>query len=327
MSAFLDAAPELIILLPLSIAAGLDLYLTLLFLGAAPTTTWWGDPLPGALGDLDSLSVMIVVGTFYLLEFAAERFPTASLVWNAFHAVIRPVSGALLALLLLEGHPTVVVLVGAVAAGGVASAAHAIRSGASILRWLGTRQAPHPVVVSLLEDAVVLGLVALVIDQQLWALGAALLLGVGGAVAGAPRVRAFAFAVKLAAGRVFTPLGPRRWTDTEGFPSWVRSALAGDVMAPGGGLRGSPVAAHRLPNAPRFTTGWLVVTGDAPVFVFKRWREPRIVDLEQIEALSIVETNFFRRVELGRSAEPGACIFFSSGGPSTESLKAEFLFG
>jgi hypothetical protein len=33
-------APEILVLLPLAIAAGIDLYLTLLFLGAIPTTTW-----------------------------------------------------------------------------------------------------------------------------------------------------------------------------------------------------------------------------------------------------------------------------------------------
>lgn len=90
--------PEILILIlaPLAIAAGIDLYLTLLFLGVMPTTTWWSDPLPGALGDLDSLGIMVMLGGFYLLEFAAERFPTATLVWNAFHTVIRPVSGALL---------------------------------------------------------------------------------------------------------------------------------------------------------------------------------------------------------------------------------------
>ena len=101
--------PEVVILAPLAIAAGIDLYLTLLFLGVMPTTTWWSEPLPGALGDLDSLAVMIMLGSFYLLEFAAERFPTPTLVWNAFHTVIRPVSVALLALLLLDGQAPLVI--------------------------------------------------------------------------------------------------------------------------------------------------------------------------------------------------------------------------
>jgi hypothetical protein len=243
-----------VILAPLAIAAEIDLYLTLLFLGVMPTTTWWSEPLPGALGDLDSLAVMIMLGSFYLLEFAAERFPTPTLVWNAFHTVIRPVSVALLALLLLDGQAPLVIAFGAVIAGALASAAHSIRSGASILRWLGSSPAPHPLLTSLVEDVVVLGLVALVIDQPTWALAAGVLLAVGGSVGGVSRVRAFIFAVRLAAGRVFQTLGARRWTNTEHFPRWVRTALEGDVMAPGGGLRGSPVGAHRLPGAPPLRT-------------------------------------------------------------------------
>ncbi len=246
--------PEVVILAPLAIAAGIDLYLTLLFLGVMPTTTWWSEPLPGALGDLDSLAVMIMLGSFYLLEFAAERFPTPTLAWNAFHTVIRPVSVALLALLLLDGQAPLVIAFGAVIAGALASAAHSIRSGALILRWLGSSPAPHPLLTSLVEDVVVLGLVALVIDQPTWALAAGVLLAEGGSVGGASRVRAFIFAVRLAAGRVFQTLGARRWTNTEHFPRWVWTALEGDVMAPGGGLRGSPVGAHRLPGAPPLRT-------------------------------------------------------------------------
>jgi len=326
MDAFVAAAPELLILVPLAVAAGIDLYLTLLFLGAIPTTAWWGGPLPGALSDLDSISVMLVVGGFYLLEFSAERFPTASLIWNAFHAVIRPLSGALLALLLLDGQAPAVIVAGAIASGVLVSAAHAIRSGASILRWLSWKPAPHPVLPSLGEDAVVLGLVALVVDQPEWALAGGLLIAVIGSIGGASRVRAFGFAVRLATGRIFKTLGARRWTDTEGFPTWVRDALKGDVMAPGGGLRGSSVAAHQLEGAPPFATGWLVVTGDAPVFVFRKGTKTCLVDLEGLKAVDIVETGFFRRIDLSAAAGTGACIFFGAGGPSTESLRAEFFF-
>ena len=52
---------------------------------------------------------MIMLGSFYLLDFAAERFPTTTLVWNAFHTVIRPGSVALLALLLLDGQAPLVI--------------------------------------------------------------------------------------------------------------------------------------------------------------------------------------------------------------------------
>jgi len=87
-------------------------------------TGWW-ESLPGALADLSSPGVLLTVGGFYVLELAAERWPPTALIWNAFHAIIRPVSGALLALLLLDGQPTQTALLGAAFSGVVASAAHA----------------------------------------------------------------------------------------------------------------------------------------------------------------------------------------------------------
>ena len=321
-----DVPPELLVLPLLAMAAGVDLYLTLLFLGAAPTMTWWSQPLPGALGDLDSLGVMLLVGMFYLLEFSAERSSAAALVWNAFHAVIRPLSGALLALLLLDGQPQLVVAIGAVASGTLAAAAHAIRSGAAILAWLGSRTAPHPLLVSLLEDVFVLGMIALVIDQPMWALTGGVLVIAVGSVGGESRIRAFVFAIQLAAGRVFRGLGAARWTDPADFPEWVRDALEGDIMAPGGGLRGSAAGAHRLPEAPRFATGWVVIRGDAPTFVFRKGRRPERIDLGRLPATQVIDSGFFRRVDLGPPEESPACIFFGVTGPSTESLKAEFLF-
>ena len=319
-----DLPPEILVLLPLAIAAGIDLYLTLLFLGVMPTTTWWSDPLPGALGDLDSLGVMIMLGGFYLLEFAAERFPTATLVWNAFHTVIRPISGALLALLLLDGQPPLVLATGAVLAGGLTSAAHSIRSGASILRWLGSSPGPHPLLTSLVEDVIVLGIVALVIDQPTWALAAGLVMAVGGSFGAASRVRAFLFAVRLGAGRVLQTLGARRRTPTEDVPRWVRAALEGDT-SPGGGLRGSPVGAHRLPGAPLFVPGWLVTRGGLPIFVFRRRKGVGLVDLSVLHAMDVVESGFFRRVDLRGPRKGRACLFFSLSGRSAKSLRAEFL--
>jgi hypothetical protein len=321
-----DLPPEILVLLPLAIAAGIDLYLTLLFLGVMPTTTWWSEPLPGALGDLDSLGVMVMLGGFYILEFTAERFPTATLVWNAFHTVIRPVSGALLALLLLDGQPPLVIGTGAVLAGGLASAAHSIRSGASILRWLGSSPGPHPLLTSLVEDVVVLGIVALVIDQPTWALVGGFVIAVGGSFGGISRVRAFIFAVRLCAGRLFQTLGARRWTNTERFPQWVRAALEGDVMVPGGGRRGSPVGAHRLPGAPPFVPGWVVVGGDSPIFVFHRRQGVGLVELSHLNAVGVIESGFFRRVDLTGPGEERSCIFFALNGPSAESLRAEFTF-
>lgn len=329
----LELPVELLILAPLALASGIDLYLTLLVIGAAPTTPWWDHPLPGALGDLDSPGVLLMVGTLYLLEFSAERYPPTALLWNALHAVIRPIAAALLALLLLEGEPLPIVLGGAVAAGALASLAHAVRSGGAIVRWLGSTSTPHVLLVSLLEDTIVIGLVVLALDAPVWALRVAGALALVAAVAVPSSARAFAFAVRLSAARAFQPITLRRWIASEDLPAWVRRALHGDILAPGGGLRGSPVGAYRLPGAPRFASGWIVIRGSSPIFVFPRGLmpgraggRPRAIDLAPLDAEEVVEAGFFRRVDLRGATGAPACVFFGVDGPSVESLRSEFLF-
>ena len=309
--------PELIVLIPLAVAAGIDLYLTLLFLGAVTTSVWWTDPLPGALGDLGSPGVLIMVGTFYVLEFAAERYATSGLVWNAFHAIIRPLAGALLALLLLDREPLWLVAVGAIVAGAVASFAHAVRSGGTIVRWLGSATSPRVLLVSALEDTLVVGLAVLAIDQPYYALAAGTTLVVAAAAtAGLAHARAFGFAVRLAVARVSQTLTQRRWLGPEELPGWVRRSLEDDVLAPGGGLRGSPAGAHRLPGAPRFATGWIVVRGGSPLFVYRRRNGPGSVDLGPLVAEGVLETDFFRRFDLRTRTGAPARVLFVVNGPS-----------
>ena len=322
MNALQAIPPEFLVLPPLALAAGVDLYLTLLLLGAAPSTGWWGS-LPGALGDLHSTGVLVMAGSFYLMELAAEGWPSAALFWNAFHAIIRPLAGALLALLLLDGQPLTVVVPGAAVAGLMASAAHAARTGGGVLFWLDSAKHPNRVLVALLEDVAVLGLVVLLLDQPLWALAAAgVIVSASLRVAGS-QVRAFAFAVRLVWARAWQTLGQPRWDDPESFPRWVRDALAGDVMAPGGGLRGCPAGGHRLPGAPRFATGWVVVRGDTPLFVYPRRGGLGSVDLGTLHADEVSESAFFRRVALSSGGGP-ANLYVGLDGPGIESLRAEF---
>jgi len=318
-------SPALLALAPLSVAAGVDLYLTLLLIGAAPTLDLWATPLPGALGDLDSPSVLITVGVFYLLEIAAERRPASAVVWNALHAIIRPVSGALLALLLLDGQPLVIVGIGTTLGGLLASVAHGIRSGGAVLRWLGAGAGPPTRLLSIAEDVAVVGLVSLTLDAPAWALGATVVSLVAVTPFTRSLLRVFGYAVQLIAGRVFVTLRQRRWLNTGELPAWVAAALRGDdVLAPGGALRGSPVGAWKLPGAPHFVRGWVVVRGGSPVCVYRRRRRTVCVDLGTLDATDVHEADFFRRVDLAASgARP--FLLFGLGGPSVESLRAEFV--
>jgi hypothetical protein len=316
--------PLLMALPPLAVAAGVDLYLTLLLIGAAPTLGLWADPLPGALGDLDSPSVLITVGLFYVLEFASERFPTAAIVWSAFHAIIRPVSGMLLALLLLDGQPLPTLIGGAALAGFLTSVAHGMRSGAGVLHWLTGTTTPPTLLLSIAEDFVVIGLVSLTLDAPAWAFTVTAVAALCLSPATFSLLRAFEYAVLLLVGRFFVLFRQRRWSTPEELPIWVSSMAEGEgPVRPAGAVRGSRRGAFRLPGAPRFALGWVVVGPGGPLFVFRRRRGATGVDLTSLAAANVLESGLFRRLDLlgnGRRS----FVFFSVGGPGVESLRAEF---
>lgn len=320
-----DFPPEFFLLLPLALAAGVDLYLTLLFLGAAPTIGLWDSPLPGALGDLDPPAVLIMMGTLYVMEFAAERAPGPALLWNGFHAIIRPVSGALLALLLFDGQPLPVLAGAALLGGGIASLAHGVRTGGACLRWLGAASSPSILLMSLAEDVAVIGLASLTLDRPVIAAGISALLVLLAAPFVPSLLRAFGFSVRLVIGRVFLSFGFRRWHGTEELPQWVVDACEGDEnVGPGGAVRGSPVGGWSLPDAPHFAVGWIVVHGAGPVFVRRLNGGAQSVDLTDVSLVDVEETRFFRRVEL-KSGSARHVLYFGRGGPSVESLRVEFL--
>ena len=283
---------------------------------------WWDHPLPGALGDLDAPAIVIVVGAVYILEFAAERRPTSALVWNAVHAVIRPVSGALLSALLLHGQSSAVILGGSLAAGVTASLAHAVRSGGAIVRWLDPAPDPPVLLVSMFEDTIVLGLAVASLDAPGLALTAALGLVALASFRASTDARAFLFAIRFAASRTFQAFRQRSWRSAERIPAWVRAALADDVMAPGGGFRGARAAVLRMPGLSRFTTGWVVVRGDDPAFVYARGKRP--VELGGLRGVEVREQDFFRSLDLRDEQDRPVRIFFFVNGPGPAALEAEF---
>lgn len=323
MSPFQDVPSAFLALVPLALAAGVDLYLTLLLLGLASHVGWW-DALPGALGDLASPPILTVVGSAYVLEALAERWAPAAIVWNAFHAIIRPLSGALLTLLLLDGRPAGAALLGATLAAALASGAHGVRTGGWVLLWLDAAKQPNRLLVSLLEDVLVLGTVVLTLDHPGWAFGGGCLaILVTSRVAGS-QLRAFLFAVRLLRSRVWTTLGQPRWDDPVTFPRWVRDSLGVDLTAPGRGPRGAFAGARRLPGARPFVTGWVVIRADTPLFLYRGWHRVRHVDLALLPVVGVSQSAFFRRVSL---KDDGRChLYFGLSGPGTESLRTEFHY-
>lgn len=319
----LPPADQLAALLPLALAAGLDLPLTLLLVGAAPKLGFQSVP-HGELGDLSTPPVLALAAVLYVLEVWAERRPISALAWNLAQGVVRPLAGALLALLLIPDADAGARAVAAFVAGGIALWTQAGRTGWRLLLDLARARRPGRMLVSAAEDAGALALVALLLDAPLAATALALVTMALGAAWARASVRAYGFGMRLVWGGTWGVLAPRRWSDPGQFPAWVARALSGDVLAPGGGLRGAPAGALAHPDLEVFQAGWVVVRGGPPVFLFKRARGTRSVELGPARSVRVVADQIHNRVELVDPQGRTYALCFPWDGPRAEGLEAEF---
>ena len=321
-------SPELLLtvltILPLSVAAGVDLYLTLLFLGGARRLGWDSAP-PGGLGDLAVPAILLAAAIFYVFERWMERRALPSLYWNAAHTVVRTVAGAQLALLALAGLPLASRVAGAVAAGALTLAVHVTRSGWGLLLALIPARDGVRLLVSVAEDAGVLAILSLSLDAPVAAVALALFAVGAGAVGGRSAAVAFAFALGLLWDSGKALLREPRWQGPERFPAWVRRALDDPLLAPGGGLRGSPAGAFNLPGIGLFRRGWVVVRGGSPLFLYRRRRRTQAFDLGELTPLGVTPSGIHTRIEMGAREGAPLALYFGLSGPGPEDLQAEFF--
>jgi hypothetical protein len=135
-------------------ASGLNLYGTALLLGLAGRFGWAETP-----PQLQQPWVLVVLGVLYALEFVVDKVPWADSAWDAVHTVIRPIGGALLGGMIAHeaGDPEVIA---ALLGGGFSLSAHAAK--ASTRAAVNTSPEPvSNVALSVAEDGVVAGMVAL----------------------------------------------------------------------------------------------------------------------------------------------------------------------
>jgi len=147
------------ILLGVSLASGLSVYLTVLAMGLLQR--FGIIHLPASLEVVSTWPVMLVAAGLYAIEFIVDKIPLVDTVWDGIHTIIRPAAGAVLAYSVV-GHvdPQVQVLA-ALLGGSLAFASHAAKASARA----AVQVSPEPVsnwLLSAVEDGIVIVLVWLV---------------------------------------------------------------------------------------------------------------------------------------------------------------------
>jgi hypothetical protein len=318
----LEGPLQLITLLPLSIAAGVDLYLTLLLLGFA--TRLGFPPPPGDLPDLGVPAVLGMAALLYALERWVEGYTLGAVFWDAAHTVIRPLAGALLALMALAELPEPTRLVGAFAAAALTLATHVTRSGWGLLLTLIPARGRTRLLVVIAEDVGVLALLYLMIvapDVAVILSGFVILAGLRW---GASPSSAFNFSLRLLWDSFRALLRHRRWRGPERFPGWLRRTLDEPAEATGATLRGSPAGVLNLPGIGLFRRGWVVILGGSPVFLY-RWRTgAQALDLAADRPLSVTPAALHNRVDMAHPDGRKFALYFSQDGPEPEDLRSQF---
>jgi hypothetical protein len=277
----MEVLETLSVALGLATLAGINLYLTVFVTGMAVQFGWV--VLPASLHDLSVLAnpwVIAISGALYLLEFCADKVPWIDSANDAVHTVIRPIGGALLAVLALGEADPAVKVIAALLAGGASLTAHVAKTGTRLL----ANVSPEPfsnIGLSLGEDALVLGGLGLLVWHPLVALALAIIvLGVIWTLF--PRVlRSIRSTGWLAWRKLNGPSAGREASELKSvLPASCLEAIR-DAMAVD-----EPVAfaasciSDGGPGLPRGHFGWLTGFGDGTLlFVAPRKRNPLVVEV------------------------------------------------
>src|SRR6476619_4610753 len=162
------SAVELIALAStVSLLAGWRLYLVTFAVGLSMKFGWIA--LPEQLRSLDVLANNWIIGIAAagaLAEFFADKVPWVDSAWDAIHAVVRPIGGALLSMAIIDGGDPKWQVASFLLGGGAALLAHAGKAGARAI----VNASPEPfsnIAVSTGEDVATAGLLGLAIANPI----------------------------------------------------------------------------------------------------------------------------------------------------------------
>jgi len=142
-------------LLGLSFISGINLYATVAVVGICSKFNLV-QGLPPELSTLGNDAVIVVALLLYAVEFLVDKVPGLDSLWDSIHTLIRPLGGAMLALMQVgEASPALEVIVFMLGA-SLASAAHMAKAGTRLI----VNTSPEPfsnIVISTGEDLAAIG--------------------------------------------------------------------------------------------------------------------------------------------------------------------------
>jgi len=259
--------------LGVSTVSGINLYLTVLLVGAGQRLGWIHG-LPADLAILGHPVVLTVAGLLFLLEFAADKIPFVTPIWDGLHTFIRPVGGALLALGAAGDLDPMAKVIAVLAGGTIALGAHGSKMGLRLLAHTAPEPAGHSVL-SLAEDLGVIGLLALAYSHPAIALPVLGLILLAIAFLLPLLLRALIFVLTGFRGALRSLAGPGR---PEEIPDWVD--LKALELSSAGARRALPCFARRVKRVPRFHRAFLVDAEGVWHLVHHRWFRARNLAFE-----------------------------------------------
>jgi hypothetical protein len=262
-------SPEWALVVVLSLALGLDLYLTILalvLLGYLPVAS-------AHLGQFEQLASPWILSASVILfalgwwvEGRRGLVPT----WELFHLPARMAAAGLLALLVL-GHPGMPELQApVVVAGLIAGGVQILRIGWGVILTRGLDRTSNPTTRRVLEGTLAVALLAIAAihgpGTALIGASLILLLLLGTCL---PPLRAAAFTRHLVRGQLRDLVGSSEWRPHDSLPGWIRRRLVDRAGVSIRGARGARAALVGVSQAGFFRPGWFVLGPRGPVFMYR----------------------------------------------------------
>jgi len=145
-------------------AAGLNVYATVAILGASQYFHLFA--LPAGLGVLGHPVVIFGSAILFFIEFFADKVPYVDSLWDSVHTLVRPAVAAGLSFGIFSGMPEAWKILAALVGGSVALTSH----GAKAVTRTAANTSPEPFsnwILSVLEDAVAVGLTTLAMSHPI----------------------------------------------------------------------------------------------------------------------------------------------------------------